>query len=988
MFFNFIKQLFRLGRAERSKKLFALKKQEADDLRQRGRLHEAVELYHEIWVQDKANIEVLNSLAVTLDDIGREEEACEYFETAYAMDDTYLPAVINYAKKLSDKKQSERALQILIGARICEPRYQSAYPVYGSICFSRGDVKSALYFHRLSWMANFDSLRTVNSYMFALAYGASESEIAVEHRFWAETAKPLDFGSVAKDFRGNALESLDQKTGGKLKIGYWSPDFRGHSVSYFFKPLLFGHDKNRVETYIYHDSFMSDIHTDAIKEKADHFFDVYFLNDVELIQLMRSHQLDVLVELAGHTSTNRLVLFKGNRFAPLQITGIGYPPTTGLSEIDAKILDPYAAGDQPEHYYTEAPLVLPSSFWCFDPIGLEQDEVAEFPPVVKNGYVTFACVGNVSKINDEILGCWRRIMQRVPDCRLQVRSISFDDEASKAATMTRFEKAGLDCNRVEFVNAVGGKAFFSTYNDVDVILDTYPFNGGTTTCFATYMGVPVVSRAGNSLISRMGLSVMSNLGYPEWVAYSADEYVGKAVAAASDLDFLKHFKQHARPIYKRTALGNGKIFAQDIEEACIRLLADKRAGQAQPVHAVPALPAKEIMRRAYAVLSSGNADAAARILAHCLSVYPHHGGAHLFIAQQMAGDGKTDEAIQYVSERFDRFDESDQVSALVVMVRWLLLADRVQEADDVLARLSALTIGDEFDAAQVRLYEAGQASRCAIVKPEALAGEPSSSTSGAKVLVVVPCDDKEYFDAWLLRAQQAWLTQSLFDVRVERCAERERAKAYQHAFAQEDLDALIVVQRCVDVFAPDFLANVMAALKEVDVVGISGAKRWNQINWRLDAFDQKTAAFVVESQEVPGMYELQCMGASDGLLSGEQAVLDGALFGVNVKSVPIVALDEELIGADWLLEEDWMYQVGRVGGRLGVHRALGVLVKMDARIAEHRDRYPALTRLHEKYAHPLFSTEPEDSMALSLPIDDLELVTKVQAHFADQRVIR
>lgn len=218
MFLNFIKQFFGLGRADRSKKVLALKKQEADDLRQHGRLHEAVELYHEIWAQEKANIEVLNSLAVSLDDIGREDEACEYFETAYAMDDTYLPAVINYAKKLSDKKQSEKALQILRGARICEPRYQSAYPVYGSICFSRGDVKSALHFHRLSWMANFDSLRTVNSYMFALAYGANESEIAVEHRFWAETARPLDLESVAKELGENAFESLVQKAESKLKI--------------------------------------------------------------------------------------------------------------------------------------------------------------------------------------------------------------------------------------------------------------------------------------------------------------------------------------------------------------------------------------------------------------------------------------------------------------------------------------------------------------------------------------------------------------------------------------------------------------------------------------------------------------------------------------------------------------------------------------------------------------------------------------------------
>jgi tetratricopeptide (TPR) repeat protein len=988
MFLNVIKRLVGLERIGRPKLDLVSKKKEADELRINGRLHEAIECYHEIWDVDKTSVEVLNSLGVCLDDLGKESEAFEYFEIAHAMDDTYLPGVVNYAKKLVDKKQSEKALPLLEGVRVCDPGYQSVYPVYGAICFSRGDVKAALHFHRKSWLANFDSLRTVNSYMFALAYGAGDSDIAMEHLFWAETAKEVNLQELANERGEGDFDALRNDVNEKLRVGYWSPDFRGHSVNYFFKPLILNHDKDKVETYLYHDSFISDDQTDSIKEAADHFFDVYLLNDVELMRLMRSHQLDVLVELAGHTSMNRLVLFKGNRFAPLQITGIGYPPTTGLSEVDAKIVDPYVVGPHPEHFYAEAPLTLPSSFWCFDPIELDQADVAEVPPFCQNGYITYACAGNISKITGEVLDCWKAIMRRVPSSRLQIRSVSFQDSASIAATISRFESAGLDLERIEFVQAVGGKAFFSTYNEVDIILDTYPFNGGTTTCFATYMGVPVITLVGESLISRMGLSAMSNLGFPEWAAHSAEEYVEKAVAAASDLDFLRHFKQHARPTYKRTALGNGKIFAQDFEAACVRLLAEKHAGHAQPTHAVPALPAKEIMRRAYAVLSSGNADAATRILDHCLRVYPHHGGAHLFVAQQMAGDGKTDEAIQYVVERFDRFDASDQVSALVVMVRWLLLAGRTQEADDVLARLSSLTVADEFDAAQVRLYESGHAVRRAIANKEALAGEQICSTSGAKVLVLVPCDDKEYFEAWLLRAQQTWLTPRLHEVRVERCVERTRAKSYQQALAQEDLDALIVVQRCVDVFAPDFLANILAALKEVDVVGISGAKRWNQTNWRLDAFDQKTAAFVVESQEAPGMYELQCLGASNGVLCGDQAVLDGAFFGVNVKAVPQVDFDEELIGADWLLEEDWMYQVGHAGGRLGVHRALGVLVKIDSRIVEHRDRYPALTRLQEKYAHPLFSTEREDGMALSLPMGDLELVTKVQAHFADQRVIR
>lgn len=984
MLFSVLNRILRRDKSSRGRasELQTLKA-EANDLRALGRLHEAIKLYQECLEIDQFNVDVLNSLGACLDDIGDDEAGTECFELAYSIDDTYIAGVVNYAKKLADKKNSARALELLKYVVVCEPEYPHVFSIYASVCFARGDAIRAADYQLKGWLGSFDSLRAANSYLFTLSYSGSEQRLASEHKFWAETLRKINLDS---DFTKSQIEAGEiatkvkplpgpVHTGRKIRIGYWSPDLRGHSVAYFFRPLLENHDRSRYEIFVYHDSCKSDEITEAIKRSCDHFHDVYLLNDVELYGLMRSHQLDVVVEMAGHTSANRLMLFKDNRFANLQISGIGYPPTTGLKEVDAKLLDCHIANVRDSEYYSEEPMVLPSSFWCFDPMEAQGVGITSALPCERNGYVTYACVGNISKISKDVMACWVRIMSAVPSSRLLIRSISFEDAASIDAMEGRMREAGLDLSRIDMKVAIGGVDFYESYNEIDIVLDTYPFNGGTTTCFATYMGVPVITRAGESLISRMGLSIMTNIGAAGWVANDEESYVAHAVQAAQDVQFLRDFRTNARERLRSSALGNGAVFAADFEHACELFLARRKGQSKCHVSEIPALPAAELMRRVYAVWRSGNGDAAARVLSHCLDHYPNHGGAHLFVAMQIGLKDDFSGAIEYLVSRIDAFDPIDQVSAMISIIRWCLLLNDRAQANIWLEKAWSQNPSDSFDVMQLRLYQA----RLSIDQ-----SAPVSSPAVVhvqKLVVLIPCDDVDYFQAMEMRLRSLCHVPEGCVVSYVRCAEKTRIQQYEKWLSSDDLDVLIIMQRVVEIVNPNFYADLLTALTDCDVVGVAGATRWTKSNWRADQFEVKAAGFLTESTEAVGQLELQCLGVTGGVLVGGQAVLDGVLLALR-PSPTIPEFEAELTLLNWALEEDWSHELCKAGLRLAVHRNLGVLLH-GAPIQERILGYPGLQRLQEKHNFPLFTGDRDDGMVLSTPVPDAAEGLSVMRRFCE-----
>lgn len=949
----------------------------ADALRERGDLHAAMVVYRECLEHDQLNVNLINVLGACLWDIGDEQEALACFELAYSLDDMHIPAVTNYAKVLVDKKRTGEAIALLEHAVVCEPNFSNIYTIYASALFARGEGERAKELYLRGWLGSFDTLRMANGYFFPLSYVEEDQRIlAAEHRFWAETIRLIDLDAdrlgqtVEGGSRVNPVASLPgPPLKRRIRIGYWSPDLRDHSVRYFFRPMLEGHDHEKFEVFLYHDSFATDAQTISMKESADHFHEVYLLNDIQLYELIRSHQLDIIVEMAGHTSANRIALFASNRFATLQLTGVGYPPTTGLSTIDAKILDRSVVDENASDFYTERPMVLPSSFWCFDPMEDGDVECAERPPVDRSGYITFACVGNISKISDRMLRLWTQIMSRVPGSRLLIRSINFVDVTSREALTSWLDRSGLDMSRVDIKGALGGEAFFRSYDDIDIVLDTFPFNGGTTSCFSTYMGVPVVTLAGDSLVGRMGLSIMANLGAEQWVAYDERDYVEKAVLLARDREFLRQFRREARKSYKTSPLGKGRLFMAEFEAACEKFLELKYSeGELKYQSTVQVLSERELLRRIYCVISAGNIDASRRILNHCLKHYPESGGAHLFVAQNMYSDGLREEALAYLEDRIGRFEDADRLSAFITMAGWSLDKQQKLAARSYVARAELIRSEDLFDSKQLALFKASLVAEsespefCDI--PKCL---KAGGVSGGSILVLVPGDEQLFA---VMTAQMTALCRipEGWSVIYKFCAVDQRHAAYKQLQVDGKYSVLIVMQRNIEVLSEFFYEQIVDGLSKYDILGVAGATKWARAHWRGERFNFKSAGFFVESD---GLLKLQCLGVSSGEILGDQQVLDGVMLAINWSVLSDVEFDAELAQTGWAMEEDWSHVAAQRGVRLAVHRNLGVKVHALPE-ADPRSRYSGLLRLQEKYKFPLFLGDSDDYMMLSVPVQDVQ----------------
>jgi protein O-GlcNAc transferase len=906
------------------------------------------------------DVEVLNNLGVCLGNIGDHVGGARCFEMAFALDDTYIPAVNNYAGLLKDRGQSDKAIALLSKAKITDPDSPHADAIYGATAFFLGNPKLGNKHALKAWLADFQCLRLANAYLFHGAYiDDSEAQSAAEHKFWAETLAPVRSGQDEIDL---ALDTLPEKNPLKIRIAYWSPDFRNHSVRYFSRPLMENHDRETFEIFVYHDSPESDAQTEIVRADADCFLNVNEYSDQKLLALMRAHELDVLVELAGQSSANRVNLLQ-ERIATLQLTGIGYPPTTGLSNIDGKLLDRHIADEESPRYYTEVPLVLPTSFWCFDP--KEAPEINPEPPAARNGYTTFACVGNISKINPRMLACWASILAQVPGSKLLLRAINLLDPAAEKAVREQVEMAGIPGARVELLKPELGAEYFKSYNEIDIILDTYPFNGGTTTCFATYMGVPVVSMAGRSLISRMGKSVLNNLGLSDWVVDDEVSYIKRAVAGANDLDVLKVFRAEARLRYSKTALGSGILFAREFEAACISMLEDKKSGKSRQASCVADLPEQELVRRAYVVFRYGHNEAAQRIVDYCLRVYPDCGSARIQWTQRLTSEGKFREAAAYLRERLPAFSVIDRVKSLVNIARFQFQADEYALAARAIEEASSFADLSGSDFLQIKMLRACIEARAGLILPTRL--EENFRPVCLKVILV--CSGEKEFQAMQTRIQERCPGHSGLDVEFIQCQEDKKGRVYENAIYESDADYVLWIHKNVDIYNPHFFSTIIDSLQRCDILSFGGAREWDRLDWRLSPAANKAACFIVPSGE-QSAYEVQALGVASACFVENLGVLDGAMMAVrcdSLKKVDRLEFDIMLEGGGALMEESFSYLAGQAGLRLAVHQALGVVVDWRIELfAKHlSDVRWSIAQSHDFQA---FVDLEEDRVIISAPV--------------------
>lgn len=355
--------------------------------------------------------------------------------------------------------------------------------------------------------------------------------------------------------------------GDRLRVGYVSGDFVRHSVSYFVGPLLERHDKNRFEITCYHNLAWGDAVTDTLKSHGHRWVDCEGLSDEHLRHRIQADGIDILIDLAGHTSNSRVFMF-GMRAAPVQMSYLGYPTVSGVPANDFRITDPVIdPGDLPA-LVSERPLCLPRTMFCYRPD--EQTAIGP-PPVLRHGHITFGSFNNIAKVTDHTLDLWAQAMNAVPLSRLLLKSSSMA-QASNRENIERFMATrGVEPHRLSLQPWIAAKSsHLDLYNEVDIALDPYPYNGATTTCEALWMGVPVVTRRGRTHTSRMGASILGAVGKPEWVTDNDADYVSVLAGLAGDVDGLTQWRTHARARLGGSELFDEAGFVHSFEDLLVR----------------------------------------------------------------------------------------------------------------------------------------------------------------------------------------------------------------------------------------------------------------------------------------------------------------------------------------------------------------------------------------------------------------------------------
>jgi predicted O-linked N-acetylglucosamine transferase (SPINDLY family)/uncharacterized protein HemY len=493
--------------------------------------------------------------------LGHYEKSLSAFDKALLCDPGHRPALINRTNALMNLGRPMEALESIETA---ESSGENSYGLFlnkGVLLSSLARHKEAIVAYRQALSINPDGFEAYSNILYSLNFSSEFHDQTIQ----VNREVDLRFGgTVCSDFTNQNLH--DER---EIRVGYVSPDFRKHSVSYFFLPLLRGHDRNTFKIFCYYSNHVSDSMTAQLKSHADVWRDVCALPDKTLAEMIVTDEIDVLVDLAGHTAGNRLKVF-ALKPARVQFTWLGYPATTGLSAIDYRLTDymadPIGLADS---IHTEKLIRLNNAFLCYSPPDDAPEVVSA--PVSDNGYITFGSFNNPAKIVDETLSIWSEVLYRIPDSRLLLKGKMFIEEKSRLFFLRRLKSFGVASERVILApHAENVVSHLEMYSNIDISLDTYPYNGTTTTFESLWMGVPVVTLKGDRHAARVGTSILSRLDRNEWIGESVEDFIEKAVRLAGDLEKLDATRIKMRKQLSASSLCDGANFVAEIERQYLK----------------------------------------------------------------------------------------------------------------------------------------------------------------------------------------------------------------------------------------------------------------------------------------------------------------------------------------------------------------------------------------------------------------------------------
>lgn len=461
-------------------------------LKMQDRLAEAIACHENVAVLRPDYARGWYNFGLTLSFVGRFGDALHCHDRALAADPNYAPARFGRAQALREHHRVAEAVAEYDAGLALDPAAHEARS------------------HRLLALHYLETITRERLFAEHVAYGRALGRLP-------ERALP------------NAPEPAR-----RLRVAILSPDLREHSCAYFIEPLLRHLDREQFELYLYHDHFREDAVSARLRSLAVVWRNFVGQPGDAVEAAIRADAPDILVDLAGHSGmTHRLLLF-ARRLAPVQITYLGYPDTTGVPAMDYRFTDAIADPvGEADGFATEQLVRFAPTAWTYAP---PPDAPPVHPtPCLERARVTFGCFNTPAKITDSAIALWAQVLAAVPGARLRLKGAGFGDPANRARFAERFAPHGVAAERLEFVERTASTAaHLACYHDIDIALDTAPYNGTTTTCEALWMGVPVISLAGDRHMARVGASLLAAAGHPEWTAASPEDYVARAAELAGD----------------------------------------------------------------------------------------------------------------------------------------------------------------------------------------------------------------------------------------------------------------------------------------------------------------------------------------------------------------------------------------------------------------------------------------------------------------------
>ena len=522
-----------------------------------GRLPEGEAYLRKAVELAPADPNLLADLGTALLALKRHDEAVRMFEAAFEASGGNVAALGNLAAALFEAGRSGEAIDRFRTVVARQPALGAAHGNLAGALLRSGQVDEALNSYRRLLELEPGNATAFSESLASMNYECrlSKTQVARLHRRYGERFE----APVARRAPGYVNSRDPQR---RLRIGYVSADLGRHSVAYFLEAVLASHDPNAVDVHVYSNRRIEDLVTARLRGYVEHWHLIANASDDAAEQLIRAHSIDVLVDLHGHTAGNRLPLF-ARRPAPIQATWLGYPNTTGLTAVDYRITD--AIADPPgltEPLHTEELVRLPDGFLAYRPLETAP-EVGPLP-CLDRGYVCFASLNNRPKVGFGPVELWARLLLALPGSRLILKARDRDSAARQLRAA--FESQGVSGTRVDVVGWDADPAdHLAQYGSVDIALDTFPYAGTTTTCEALWMGVPVVTLAGEVHAGRVGASLLKRVGLPELVAKSRDEYLRIAVELANDVGRLGALRAGLRAAMRASPLLDGPRLARQLE---------------------------------------------------------------------------------------------------------------------------------------------------------------------------------------------------------------------------------------------------------------------------------------------------------------------------------------------------------------------------------------------------------------------------------------